>query len=114
MDVLLALAVGVLYGAGVTLMLRRGYAQFVFGLALVGHGTNLLLFSAGGLTRSVPPIALPGSMAPPAGAADPLAQALILTAIVIGFGVLSFTLLLARRTQEVFGGNDSDRLGEEP
>ena len=57
MEVLLALASGVLYAAGVYLMLRRRLAQLIIGLGLLSNGTNLLIFTAGGLTRARPPVA---------------------------------------------------------
>ena len=59
MEVLLALASGVLYAAGIYLMLRRRLAQLIIGLGLLSNGTNLLIFTAGGLTRARPPV-VPG------------------------------------------------------
>ena len=59
MESLLALAAGVLYAAGIYLMLRRRLAQIIIGLALLSNGTNMLIFTAGGLTRGRPPV-LPG------------------------------------------------------
>ena len=56
MEVLLALASGVLYAAGIYLMLRRRLAQLIIGLGLLSNGTNLLIFTAGGLTRARPPV----------------------------------------------------------
>ena len=89
MEVLLALAAGVLYAAGIYLMLRRRLAQLIIGLGLLSNGTNLLIFTAGGLTRAQPPVVPVGAaLAPPY--ADPVPQALVLTAIVIGFGLLAF------------------------
>ena len=56
MEILLALASGVLYSAGIYLMLRRRLAQLIIGLGLLSNGTNLLIFTAGGLTRARPPV----------------------------------------------------------
>ena len=56
MEALLALASGVLYAAGIYLMLRRRLAQLIIGLGLLSNGTNLLIFTAGGLTRARPPV----------------------------------------------------------
>lgn len=112
MDILVAFMIGVLYGTGVYLLLRRGFIELIFGLALIAHGANLLLFTSGGLARALPPLIPEGAAAAPPGAADPLVQALILTAIVIGFGVLSFFLILVRRTRDTLGTDDTDQIAE--
>lgn len=105
----LAITIGVLYGAGVYMLLRRSLFQLVLGLVLLSHGANLLIFTSGGLTRAEPPVlsADPEAKPPPT---DPLPQALILTAIVISFGVLAFTLVLFHRGDMVIGTNDPDAL----
>src|SRR4029079_5592854 len=97
MEVLLALSSGVLYAAGIYLMLRRRLAQLIIGLGLLSNGTNLLIFTAGGLSRARQPVVAAGVtvLAPPY--ADPVPQALVLTAIVIGFGLTAFSLVLAHR-----------------
>ena len=83
----LALLIGALYAIAVYLMLRRSIARVILGLALLTNATNLLIFTVGGLSRAAPPL-VPEGLDQPAGAvADPLPQSLILTAIVIGFGV---------------------------
>ena len=113
MTVLLALTIGCLYGAGVYLMLRRSLFQLVLGLVLLSHGANLLIFTAGmprTPARAAPPILLADTGAPEPGAADPVPQALILTAIVISFGVLAFALTLFHRTHQVTGSDDPDHL----
>lgn len=113
MEVLLALAAGVLYAAGIYLLLRRKFAQLIIGLGLLSNGTNLLIFTAGGLTRGGPPVIPEGSteLMPPY--ADPVPQALVLTAIVIGFGLLAFALVLAHRVHETLGTDDVDEVGRE-
>jgi multicomponent Na+:H+ antiporter subunit C len=112
-EVLLALASGVLYAAGIYLMLRRRLAQLIIGLGLLSNGTNLLIFAAGGLTRAQPPVVPKGAarLLPPY--ADPVPQALVLTAIVIGFGLLAFALVLAHRVHETIGTDDVDDVGRE-
>jgi multicomponent Na+:H+ antiporter subunit C len=110
MSTLLALVIGLLYGAGVYLVLRRSLFRLILGLVLLSHGANLLIFTAGGLTRAEPSIVAPGESALREGAADPLPQALILTAIVIGFGVLAFALVLSHRTYQTIGSDDPDDL----
>ena len=113
MEVLLALASGVLYAAAVYLMLRRRLAQLIIGLGLLSNGTNLLIFTAGGLTRARAPVILEGedTLEPPF--ADPVPQALVLTAIVIGFGLLAFSLVLAHRVHASAGTDDVDEIGRE-
>lgn len=113
MEVLFALVSGVLYATGFYLMLRRRLAQLIIGLGLVGNGTNLLIFAAGGLTRDRPPVVPDGlhEMVPPY--ADPMPQSIVLTAIVIGFGVLAFSLVLSHRVHQTLGTDDVDAVGTE-
>ncbi len=74
----------------------------------------LLIFAAGGVVRGRAPLVVAGELAPPSGAADPVPQALILTAIVIGFAVISFAAVLARRVFEVVGTDDPEAMEAEP
>jgi multicomponent Na+:H+ antiporter subunit C len=113
-EILLALASGVLYAAGIYLMLRRRLAQLIIGLGLLSNGTNLLIFSAGGLTRSRPPVIPAGAVELAGPYADPVPQALVLTAIVIGFGLLAFLLVLAHRVHTTAGTDDVDEVGRTP
>ncbi len=110
MVTLLAIVIGGLYAAGIYTMLHRSLFRLILGLVLLSHGANLLIFTAAGLTRAQPPIVSPGESVPPTPAADPLPQALILTAIVIGFGVLAFALVLFHRAYQTLGSDDSDDL----
>jgi multicomponent Na+:H+ antiporter subunit C len=113
MEGLLALASGVLYAAGIYLMLRRRFAQLIIGLGLLANGTNLLIFTAGGLTRGRPPVVPDGATTLVEPFADPVPQALILTAIVIGFGLTAFSLVLADRVHAAVGTDDIDDVGRE-
>jgi multicomponent Na+:H+ antiporter subunit C len=113
MELLLAVASGVLYAAGIYLMLRRRLAQLIIGLGLLSNGTNLLIFTAGGLTRGRPPVIPEGAVALEPPYADPVPQALVLTAIVIGFGLLAFSLVLAHRVHEAAGSDDVDDVGRD-
>jgi multicomponent Na+:H+ antiporter subunit C len=113
MELLLALASGVLYAAGIYLMLRRRLAQLIIGIGLLSYGTNLLIFTAGGLTRGRPPVVPDGAQSLVEPYADPVPQALVLTAIVIGFGLLAFSLVLAHRVHETVGTDDVDDVGRE-
>ena len=90
MIVVLAVVVGVLYASGTYLLLQRNLTQIVIGLAIMGHGANLLLLLAGGRAGLAPIV---GTGDGPV--ADPLPQALALTAIVITFGVTAFLLALS-------------------
>ena len=113
MELLLALSSGVLYAAGIYLMLRRRLAQLIIGLGLLSNGTNLLIFTAGGLTRARPPVVPDGAVALQQPYADPVPQALVLTAIVIGFGLTAFSLVLADRVHATAGTDDVDEVGRE-
>jgi len=100
MHIALAILVGGLYAAGLYMMMRRSIVKLIIGLILLGHAANLLIFTAGGLIRARAPLVQEGNVAPLAPYADPLPQALILTAIVIGFGVVAFTVVLIHRYYE--------------
>jgi multicomponent Na+:H+ antiporter subunit C len=100
MEPLLALLVAVLFGLGVYLLIQRNLLRAVFGLILISNAANLLIFTMGRLTRAVPPVIPAGLDAPEVAVANPLPQALVLTAIVIGFGLIVFTLVLVMRAYE--------------
>jgi multicomponent Na+:H+ antiporter subunit C len=110
MELVLAIVIGVLYAAGLYLMMRRSLPKFIIGLALLSHGANLLIFTAGGLSRGKSPVIPEGMEAPPGVIADPLPQALILTAIVISFALLAFALVLLLRTHQELQTDDMDKL----
>ena len=113
MELLLAITAGTLCGAGFYLMLRRRLAQLIVGLGLLSNGTNLLIFTGGGLTRARAPIIPEGGTTMTGTFADPVPQALVLTAIVIGFGVLAFSLVLAHRVHAITGSDDIDEMSKE-
>ena len=108
MHVVLAIVIGALYAAAIYLMLRRSLAKLIIGLSMLTNATNLLIFTVGGLTRARPPLVPEGTTQPAPPYADPIPQSLILTAIVIGFGVLAFMMVLAYRTYAVVGSDDLD------
>ena len=99
MELVLALAIGVLGGSGVWLLLRPRTFQVVLGLALLSYAVNLFIFGMGRLETDRPPIIRPDTAADPALYADPVPQALVLTAIVISFATtaLFLVVLLALR-----------------
>jgi len=110
MELTLALVVGGLFAAGLYSILRRSIVRIAIGLVLIGHAANLLIFTAARLTRYQPPIIASDAEAVVQPAADPLPQAMILTAIVISFAVLVFALVLIHRVYQVVGSDDLDEL----
>lgn len=108
MEGLLAVVIGVLFATGVYLILRRSITRLLLGLMLISHGANLLLFTLSGLRRGAPPLLQAGDNT--LGVTDPVPQALILTAIVIGFSLNAFTLVLAYRADQVVGSDDLQKM----
>ena len=108
MEIILAFVIGGLFAAGIYMLLRRSLLKLLIGLSLLGNGTNLLIFTVARLTRGrAPVIAMNESVLEPPFA-DPMPQALILTAIVISFGVTAFALALAFRAYRSVGTDDLD------
>ncbi|TDB82976.1 Na(+)/H(+) antiporter subunit C [Actinomadura sp. KC216] len=97
----LVVLVGVLFAAGFDLLMQRSLIRVVVGFMLLGHGANLVLLLAGG-AAGTPPILGEGE----GPSADPLPQAMALTAIVITFGVTAFLLALAYRSQVLLGADE--------
>ncbi len=111
MEAVLAAVIGVLSAGAIYLMLRRSIIHIAIGLMLLNHATNLLLFTSVGLTRAELPIVPEdsgGLLTWPF--ANPLSQAMILTAIVIGLGLLAFTSVLIERTVKMWGADDAERM----
>lgn len=97
MELIIAVVCGALLAASFYLLLRRNLLRFVIGLIILGNAINLLIFTMGRLTRAEPPVIPKGAEVIEGAYANPLPQALILTAIVISFGLLAFTLVLVYR-----------------
>lgn len=110
MEQLLSLLVGILVAASVYLMLARNLLRFLFGLILLSNAANLTIFIAGRLTPGAPPLVPEGMDAPAGVVANALPQALVLTAIVIGFGLFAFALVLAYRAYQSLGTLDTDAM----
>lgn len=110
MILLMAAGIGTLAGCGVWLLLRARTFDTVLGLTLLSYAVNLFIFSMGRLKVGAPPI-LENSAHTLANTADPLPQALVLTAIVISFAMTALLLALALRTNEATGSDHVD--GEE-
>jgi multicomponent K+:H+ antiporter subunit C len=104
MEALVAVCVGALIGSGVYLLLRARTFPVVLGLTLISYGVNLLLFASGRLTPKAAPLISAGV----SDYADPLPQALVLTAIVIGFGMTAFLMALALRGRGELGNDHVD------
>ncbi|ELR70448.1 Na(+) H(+) antiporter subunit C [Fulvivirga imtechensis AK7] len=112
MEVILAISIGLLYAISVYLLLRRSIVKLILGIMFLSNATNLLVFTAGGLTHGKPAFIEQEQQTPPENIADPLPQALILTAIVIGFGLIAFTLVLTYKYHSVSGTEDLDQVKE--
>jgi multicomponent K+:H+ antiporter subunit C len=103
MEALFSLVVGVLTASGIYLLLRGRTFPVIVGLALLGYAVNLFLFSTGGLNTHAAAV-IGDSFAP----TDPLPQALVLTAIVIGFAMTAFVVILAIRARGDLGSDHVD------
>jgi multicomponent Na+:H+ antiporter subunit C len=97
---------GLFFAAAIYLMLSRHIVRILIGVALLGNAVNLLLFVAGRVTREVPPVITSGDTLPTA-AANPLPQALILTAIVISFSFFAFLMVLGYRAWQALATDDT-------
>ena len=110
MEVALAALIGLYFTISVYLMLSKAIIRMLLGVAMLGNGVNLLIFTVGRLTAEVPPIVADGEYFPLEGSATPLPQALILTAIVIGFALLSFLLVLGYRAYQELDADNTDNM----
>ncbi|MBX3569832.1 MAG: Na+/H+ antiporter subunit C [Rhizobiaceae bacterium] len=108
METAFAGLVAIFFAAAFYLMLSRHLIRIVLGVAILGNAVNLLIFTAGRVVRETAAIVPEGADMPPAGAANALPQALILTAIVISFSFLAFLLVLAYRAYQELGTDDTD------
>ncbi|AZO41583.1 MULTISPECIES: Na+/H+ antiporter subunit C [unclassified Mesorhizobium] len=112
MELILAIGIGVLTGSGVWLLLRPRTFQVIIGLSLIGYGVNLFIFSMGRLRVNTPPVLQSGAAINPADYADPIPQALVLTAIVIGFATTALFLVVLLVSRGLTGSDHVD--GREP
>jgi|SRR5690606_30425118 multicomponent Na+:H+ antiporter subunit C len=110
MELLLVLLIAVLYAAGFFLLLRRSMVKLLLGVTLLGNGVNLLIFLLGTITKGSPPVLSDTASYFTAPYADPIPQALILTAIVISFGLQAFAIVLLKRVYALLGSDDLDDL----
>ena len=109
MEFLVASGIGAMTAAGVFLLLRSRTFPVIVGLALLSYAINLFLFATGRLVVNEPPVIMPQA----SGYTDPLPQALVLTAIVISFGMTAVILVLATRAHLEARSDEVDTNGEE-
>ena len=112
MEGLIAILIGVLFAAGVFCLLRRSIVKLVIGVVLISQGANLLVLTCGGLIAGRPALVPEGATAPEPPYADPLPQAMVLTAIVIGFGLMAFLLALVCRAHQSVGSDDMNAFNQ--
>ncbi|HEY0275228.1 MAG TPA: Na+/H+ antiporter subunit C [Paenirhodobacter sp.] len=108
MELILSAAIGVLSASGIWLVLRPRTFQVIIGLALLSYAVNLFIFSMGRLTVGVPPIMPKGGFIDPTRYADPLPQALVLTAIVISFATTALFLVVMMVSRGMTGTDHVD------
>ncbi len=111
MEIVLALAIGVLIASGVWLLFRPRTFQVVIGFSLISYGINLFIFSVGGVRSGAPPVLDP-AVSDVNAYADPLPQALVLTAIVINFAMTALFLVVLLASRGLTGTDHVD--GQEP
>jgi multicomponent K+:H+ antiporter subunit C len=112
MEVVLAVAIGILTGSGVWLLLRPRTFQLVVGLSLISYAVNLFIFSIGGLAIDREPILVEGVPRDLVHYTDPVPQALVLTAIVISFAMTALLLVVILASRGTTGTDHVD--GTEP
>jgi len=112
MEPALAAVAAVYFLGSIFLLTSTNLIRILLGVALLGNAANLTIFTAGRLTREVPPIIPEGATQPLVQTANPLPQALILTAIVIAFALFAFILVLVYRSYQELGSENVDRMRE--
>ncbi len=108
MEVVLAVAIGVLTASGVWLVLRPRAFQLVIGLSLLSYAVNLFVFSIGSLAIDKEPILVDGVKPNLTNYTDPVPQALVLTAIVIGFAMMALLLVVMLASRGMTGTDHVD------
>lgn len=110
METALAILCGCLVAGGIYLLLSQNLVRMLFGLVMLSNAVNLMIFTSGGLEHAKPPLIASDQAAPTAAVANALPQALILTAIVIGFALLTFMFILFYRSYETLGTADTRQM----
>ena len=106
MEIIMSIVIGIVFAVSVYLLLSRNLIRVILGTLIISHGVHLLLITMSELQRGAPPLLNYGEES----YADPLPQALVLTAIVISFGVTSMLLVMAYRTYQEHKTEDLDQL----
>lgn len=110
MEVALSALVALFFGVSIYLMLSKHVIRVMLGIAIFSNAVNMTIFTAGRITREVPPIIPAGATMADVTAANPLPQALVLTAIVIAFSLFAFMLVLAYRAYQELGTDNTDEM----
>ncbi len=110
MEALMSILIGIFFVVSIYLMLSKHIIRILLGVAILGNAVNLLIFTTGRIVQAVPPIVPEGHDVPQTITANPLPQALILTAIVISFSFFAFLLVLAFRAYQELGTDDTDEM----
>lgn len=110
MEGLMSVLIGIFFAVSIYLMLSKHIIRILLGVAIFGNAVNLLIFTTGRIVQAVPPIVPEGHDVPQTVTANPLPQALILTAIVISFSFFAFLLVLAFRAYQELGTDDTDEM----
>lgn len=110
MNFIVALIIGILFASSIYLMLHRNFFKLILGVIVFGYATIYFLFVISGVTENHPALIREDSQENLAAMADPLPQALTLTAIVIGIGVQLFVIVLLKKVHQVLGADDLDTL----
>lgn len=109
MNLIISLIIGLLFSASLFLMFQKSFFKLIIGVILFGYATIFFLFTVGGITKNAPPLLTKTSEAVEQ-LADPMPQALTLTAIVISIGVQLFVIVLLKKVYEEVGTEDLDEL----
>lgn len=112
-EVVLSVILGLLFAIGTFLVLRRDVVRVVWGVTIISQATNVYLVTMGDIGGSIPIVGHGGGGSGAHNVTDPLVQALVLTAIVIGFGTTAFSLVLTYRVYQEHGTLDLRELGHE-
>lgn len=110
METGVAVLIGLFFAVSVYLMLSKQIVRIMLGIAILGNAVNMMIFTAGRLTREVPPLIPEAYYTPPVTTANPLPQALVLTAIVISFSFFAYLLVLAFRAYQELGTDDANEM----
>lgn len=112
MALLITIMAGILFAAGIYCLLRRNMTKIIIGIILMSQAANLLVFTMGGVTAYEPVFADGKTGLVHPEHADPVPQALVLTAIVIGFGLMVFTITLLMRAHAVLKSDDVNEFNQ--